>query len=102
MSLLLHPISDYWILIIGQAMPQSHSDELNRYVEAWKALRDSGSAIGLWENPELVSSFMAAMGRKGGLVSNPKKGFGSMSPERRKEIAARANTARWSTAEPRK
>jgi hypothetical protein len=34
-------------------------------------------------------------GMKGGKVRNPRKGFGSMTPERRREIARMALEARW-------
>jgi hypothetical protein len=81
-------------------MSQEH--EPNPFLVAWKKVKDGGSDDGLWGNPELVSIFMAIMGRKGGRVSNPRKGFGSMTPERRREIAAKANATRWDKARRRR
>jgi hypothetical protein len=41
------------------------------------------------KNPAAV-----ALGRKGGAAKHPRKGFGSMTPERRAEIAAKAVEAK--------
>lgn len=35
------------------------------------------------------------LGRRGGKARNPRKGFGSLSPEDRKEAASKAARARW-------
>jgi hypothetical protein len=48
-----------------------------------------------FENPDLSRRFMSVMGRKGGSYRNPRKGFASMSTERRRAISARANAVRW-------
>ena len=37
----------------------------------------------------------AILGREGGKKKNPKKGFGSMTPEERKRIAKSAAQKRW-------
>ena len=54
--------------------------DLDAYVDVWLEMKAQGATIGLWENMDLVSDFMAEMGRKGGKVRNAKKGFGSMTP----------------------
>lgn len=41
-----------------------------------------------------------ALGRLGGLVRNPRKGFGSLTPEQRKEMARKAAAARWKKGGP--
>lgn len=69
--------------------------EIDAYIEAWQKMKAQGVNIGLWENPDLVSDFMAAMGRKGGKARNPKKGFGSMTPEGRSAAAKKGLQRRW-------
>jgi len=55
--------------------------------------------------PEQVRAFFQEQGRIGGKISgkvkNPRKGFGSMSPERAKEIRAKAVESRLKTLELR-
>lgn len=46
-------------------------------------------------NDSAVTLAASILGRKGGKKRNPKKGFGSMSPERRREIAKAAINKRW-------
>jgi hypothetical protein len=45
--------------------------------------------------PPAVSEYLREIGRKGGKAQTKTKGFGSMTPERRAEIAAAAAKARW-------
>ena len=45
------------------------------------------------KNPAAV-----ALGRKGGAAKHPRKGFGSLTPERRAEVAAKAVAARRAKA----
>ena len=47
--------------------------------------------------PTGISAYMAAMGRKGGLVGG-KRRLVTMTPEARKAAAAKAAQARWGTA----
>jgi len=44
--------------------------------------------------PKSLSSYMAAMGRKGGLIGG-KRRLLTMTPEKRREVAAKAAKARW-------
>jgi len=46
--------------------------------------------------PTAISAYMAAMGRKGGLVGG-KRRLVTMTPEARKMAAAKAAQARWGT-----
>jgi hypothetical protein len=40
-------------------------------------------------------------GEKGGKKKHPRKGFGSLTPEQRKEAARKAAAARWGKAKPK-
>jgi len=45
--------------------------------------------------PESLSAYMSAMGRKGGAIGG-KRRLLTMTPEKRREVAAKAAKARWS------
>jgi len=48
--------------------------------------------------PKSLSSYMSAMGRKGGKIGG-KKRLVTMTPERRREVALKAAQARWKKSE---
>jgi hypothetical protein len=50
--------------------------------------------------PNQVSEFMAAMGRRGGLIGG-KRRLVTMTPEKRREVALKAAQARWAKAPPK-
>ncbi len=81
--------------IVKRAPTKKVLRELDAYVEAWQKLKAQGLDVGLWENMNLVSDFMAAMGRKGGRVRNPRKGFGSMTRAQRVAAARKGLAKRW-------
>ena len=45
-------------------------------------------------SPESLSAYMSAMGRKGGAIGG-KRRLLTMTPEKRREVAAKAAKARW-------
>jgi hypothetical protein len=52
-----------------------------------------------------VSKYLAEIGSKGGKIGGAKKvpkGFSTMDPERRKEIAQKAIATRWANAKKKK
>lgn len=46
-------------------------------------------------NDNAVKLAASVLGRKGGLKKNPRKGFGSMSPDRLRELSRNAIYKRW-------
>jgi hypothetical protein len=51
--------------------------------------------------PDVLSAYMAALGRKGGRVSG-KRRMANLSPEQRVEIALKAARARWAKTKRKK
>jgi hypothetical protein len=54
--------------------------------------------MGTKTTPSEVSEYLAKIGRKGGQVSGRPKGFAAMTPEQRKEIAAKGLKKRQAKA----
>ncbi len=59
-----------------------------------ESIESSEVSLTIVSNPALLSKVMAEMGRKGGRIGG-KRRLETMTPERRKEVASQAATARW-------
>jgi len=81
-------------LMVVNSDASQYIDELKEKIAELEKLK-AGLDADILSNPELVSALMAQIGRQGGRARNPKKGFGSLSPDRRRQIAEFANATRW-------
>lgn len=76
----------------AQRMIEAGEENCPAWGEASAAVKE---LLDLQTNTATFSQRAAEIGRKGGAAKHPRKGFGSLTPERRAEIAKKAAAARW-------
>ena len=79
-------------MTIGKGKRPRDPNQLAKWIVEQSTAEEAPKAPG--QEPFSLSSYMSAMGRKGGMVGG-KRRLVTMTPEARKKAAAKAAQARW-------